>query len=106
LTKLDVLDELAEIPVCVGWMIDGARTCEIPATVREMQNAEPVYERLPGWKTSTKGISEWAELPTAARQYLTFLERQSGVEVGCISTGPERNETIQRANSRFEALTA
>jgi adenylosuccinate synthase len=106
LTKLDVLDELAEIPVCVGWMIDGARTCEIPATVREMQNAEPVYERLPGWKTSTKGISEWSELPTAARQYLTFLERQSGVEVGCISTGPERNETIQRANSRFEALTA
>jgi adenylosuccinate synthase len=105
LTKLDVLDELDEIPVCVAYRIDGVKTCEIPATWRELAKAEPLYERLPGWRTSTKGISEWDDLPKAAQDYLLFLERQSGVEVGCISTGPERNETIRRAGSRFAALT-
>jgi len=105
MTKLDVLDELEEVPVCVAYRIDGATTCEIPATWRHLAEAEPVYERLPGWKTSTKGISDWADLPAAAQKYLAFLERQSGVEVGCISTGPERNETIRRAGSRFAALT-
>ena len=105
MTKLDVLDELSEIPVCVAYRIDGVTTCEIPATWRHLAKAEPVYERLPGWKTSTKGVSEWADLPAAAQKYLLFLERQSGVEVGCVSTGPERNETVRRAGSRFAALT-
>jgi len=104
-TKLDVLDELDEIPVCVAYKINGATTCEIPATWRELAKAEPVYERLPGWRTRTKGMSEWGDLPRAAQQYLLFLEGQSGVEVGCISTGPERNETIRRGESRFAALT-
>src|SRR5579863_809105 len=104
-TKLDVLDALDEIPVCVAYRINGTTTCEIPATWRELAKAEPVYERLPGWKSITKGVSEWDDLPRAAQQYLLFLERQSGVEVGCISTGPERNETIRRAGSRFAALT-
>ncbi|MGA2714948.1 MAG: adenylosuccinate synthase [Bryobacteraceae bacterium] len=106
LTKLDVMDELDEIPVCVAYRIDGAATCEIPATCRELAKAEPVYERLPGWKTSTRGVSRWEELPAAAQQYLLFLERKSGVEVGCISTGPERTETILRAGTRFAELTA
>jgi adenylosuccinate synthase len=106
LTKLDVLDELDEIPVCVGYTIDGVKTCEIPATWRDLARAQPVYERLPGWRTSTKGMSEWADLPAAAQKYILFLERQSGVEVGCISTGPERNETVVRGGSRFAALTA
>jgi adenylosuccinate synthase len=105
LTKLDVLDELDEIPVCVAYKINGQKVCDIPATYRELEKAEPVYERLKGWKSITKGISEWAELPAAAQHYLQFLEKQSGVEVGCISTGPERNETIRRAGSRFDALT-
>jgi len=105
MTKLDVLDALDEIPVCVAYRIDGATTCEIPATWRELAKAEPVYERLPGWKTSTKGVCGWGDLPAAAREYVLFLERQSGVEVGCISTGPERNDTVRRAGSRFAALT-
>jgi adenylosuccinate synthase len=105
LTKLDVLDELDDIPVCVAYQTRGVKKCEIPATWRELGKAEPVYERLPGWKKSTKGISEWSELPRAAQEYLLFLERQSGVEVGCISTGPERNETVRRAGSRFAELT-
>jgi adenylosuccinate synthase len=105
LTKLDVMDELDEIPVCVAYKIDGATTCDMPATHRELAKAEPVFETLPGWKTSTKGISEWSELPPAAQRYILFLEAQSGVEAGCISTGPERTETVQRPGTRFTKLT-
>jgi adenylosuccinate synthase len=104
-TKLDVLDELASIPVCVGYRIGGATTCEMPATYRELATAEPIYEHLPGWQSSTKGTSEWSKLPATAQSYLLFLESQARVEVGCISTGPERNETIVRPGSRFVALT-
>jgi len=95
-TKLDVLDELDEIPVCTGYKIDGAVTHRMPATVRELAKAEPVYEVLPGWKSSTFGICEWDKLPAAAQNYVLFLEKQSGVEAGCISTGPERTQTVRR----------
>ena len=105
LTKLDVMDELDEIPVCVAYKIDGATTCDMPATHRELAKAVPVFETLPGWKTSTKGISEWSELPPAAQRYILFLEAQSGVEAGCISTGPERTETVPRPGTRFAELT-
>jgi adenylosuccinate synthase len=105
-TKLDVLDELEEIPVCVAYKIGGSSTSQMPATVRELAKAEPVYEVLPGWRSSTEGISEWSKLPQAARNYVEFLEKQTGVEAGCISTGPERNQTIRRANSRFSAATS
>ena len=77
----------------------------MPSTFRDLAKVEPVYEKLKGWKSSTRGISDWKQLPLAAREYLAFLEKQSGVEIGCISTGPERNETIRRPGSRFEALT-
>ena len=104
-TKLDVLDELDEIPVCVGYTIDGAEIGEMPATHRELAKVVPIYQTLEGWKSSTRGVSNWKELPLNARKYLAFLESESGVEVGCISTGPERNETIRRAGSKFESLT-
>jgi adenylosuccinate synthase len=104
-TKLDVLDELDEIPVCVGYKIGGKRIAEMPATVRELAKAEPVWEVLPGWKSSTEGISEWEKLPAAARRYVTFLEDVTGVEAGCVSTGPERNQTVRRSGSRFEKIT-
>ena len=103
-TKLDVLDELDEIPVCVGYKIGGVTTSEMPATVRELAKAEPVYEVLPGWKSSTEGISDWDRLP-AAQNYVVFLEERTGVEVGCVSTGPERNQTVRRANTKFAGAT-
>jgi adenylosuccinate synthase len=105
-TKLDVMDELAEIPVCVAYKIDGVVTTEMPATVRELAKAEPVYEVLPGWQSSTEGISDWNKLPAAAQKYVTFLEELTGVEAGCISTGPERTQTVRRPGSRFEKITA
>jgi adenylosuccinate synthase len=93
-TKLDVLDELAEIPVCVGYKINGRETEEIPAHASGYDNIEGVYETLPGWRTSTQGISTFAKLPIKARQYLAFLEKESGARIGMVSTGPDRNETI------------
>ena len=76
----------------------------MPATIREIETIEPVYERLPGWSTRTAGIARFEDLPAKARQYLLFLESRTGVEVGCISTGPERNQTIVRSGSRLEKL--
>jgi len=104
-TKLDVLDELDEIPVCVAYSIDGKVTLEMPATVRELAKAEPIYETLPGWKSSTVGISDWDKLPAAAQRYVEFLEAKTGVEAGCISTGPERTQTIVRYGSKFQRIT-
>jgi adenylosuccinate synthase len=103
-TKLDVLDEFETIPVCVGYKNGRGEVQGMPPTVREIAAIEPVYESIPGWQSSTFGISSYDELPAKAKEYLAFLERKTGVEVGCISTGPERNQTIVRAGSRFEEL--
>jgi adenylosuccinate synthase len=103
-TKLDVLDEFDKIPVCVGYRIGGRELTEMPPTVAEVQKIEPVYECMPGWSQSTFGISSYDELPVKAKDYLAFLEERSGVEAGCISTGPERNQTIVRKGSRLAEL--
>jgi adenylosuccinate synthase len=102
--KLDVLDCLEEIPVCVRYRLHSADVTEMPATYRALEAIEPVYENLPGWHTSTRGIARFDGLPTEARAYLKFLEERTGVEVGGVSTGPERNETIVRAGSKLERL--
>jgi adenylosuccinate synthase len=106
ITKLDVLDHLVRIPVCVQYSRCGAVLDGMPATAREIETIEPVYERLPGWSEPTAGISRYEDLPAKAREYLEFLESRAGVEVGCISTGPERNQTIVRRGSRLEKLIA
>ena len=93
-TKLDVLDELAEIPVCVGYKIDGKATDEIPAQGCGYDKIECVYEKMPGWKTSTEGITRMDKLPQAARNYLSFLEKETGAKIGLVSTGPDRDQTI------------
>lgn len=93
-TKLDVLDELDEIPICVGFKINGQSTDEIPAEASCWDKIECVYHTLPGWRAATKGTTDFAKLPKAAREYLAFLERESGARIGMISTGPGREETI------------
>jgi adenylosuccinate synthase len=105
-TKLDVLDEFDQIPVCVGYRVGKREIAGMPPTVAEIERLEPVYECVPGWSSSTFGISDYDELPAKAKNYLAFLESRTGVEVGCISTGPERNQTIVRAGSRFDELTS
>jgi len=74
------------------------------ATYRGMEAIESVYQKLPGWRGSTRGISNFDQLPERARAYLQFLEDRAGVEIGGVSTGPERNETIIRAGSKLEKL--
>jgi adenylosuccinate synthase len=103
-TKLDVLDEFDAIPVCVGYRNATGEVLDMPPTVAEIAALQPVYECVPGWQSSTFGISSYDELPLKAREYLAFLEPQTGVEVGCISTGPERNQTIVRSGSRLQEL--
>jgi adenylosuccinate synthase len=93
-TKLDVLDELEEIPICIGYEIDGKVSDEIPADVRGLEAIKPVYTTLKGWRQSTAGIAEYDKLPQAARDYLAFQERESGAKIGMISTGPDRDHTI------------
>jgi adenylosuccinate synthase len=103
-TKLDVLDELEKIPVCVAYRTGRREVIDLPATTAGFEAIEPVYECLPGWRASTAGVSRYEELPQNAQDYLTYLESRTGVEIGCISTGPERNQTIVRPGSRFEKL--
>jgi adenylosuccinate synthase len=93
-TKLDVLDELDEIPVCVGYKINGKATDEIPAHAGGYDKIECVYRSLPGWKTATHGITSYDKLPKATRDYLAFVEKESGSLIGVVSNGPDRNQTI------------
>jgi adenylosuccinate synthase len=93
-TKLDVLDELAEIPVCVGYKIDGKNTMDAPAQAFGYDKIECIYRMLPGWQTSTEGIRDFAKLPRQAREYLAFVEKEAGAKVGMISTGADRDHTI------------
>src|ERR1700730_8818239 len=94
LTKLDVLDALDEIKVCVGYKLDGRELESLPSVSQDMRRVEPVYARLPGWKSSTVGVTEMNDLPLTARRYVEFLSEQIGVEIGLVSTGPERSQTV------------
>ncbi|HXY51659.1 MAG TPA: adenylosuccinate synthase [Terriglobales bacterium] len=94
ITKLDVLDALNQIPVCVAYKIDGKTTDEVPAQASGYDRIECVYKTLPGWQTSTEGITSMEKLPMAAREYLNFLEKETGARIGLVSTGPDRDHTI------------
>jgi adenylosuccinate synthase len=93
-TKMDVLDECDEIPVCTHYKIDGKLTDVIPADIRGFEAIEPVYTKLKGWKSSTEGITEFDKLPKLAQEYLHFLEKESGAKIGMVSTGPDREQTM------------
>jgi len=94
LTKLDVLDALDEIKVCVGYNLDGKRCDSLPSVSQDLRRVEPVYETLPGWRSSTVGTTDLSQLPVAAREYVNFLSERIGVQIGLVSTGPERSQTI------------
>jgi adenylosuccinate synthase len=94
LTKLDVLDTLDEIKVCTGYKLKG-KVCEsLPAVSQDLRLVEPVYATLSGWKSSTLGTTDISALPPNARRYIEFLSQQIGTEIGLVSTGPERMQTI------------
>jgi adenylosuccinate synthase len=99
LTKLDVLDHLKTIPVCTGYRFEGATLDEMPADTRVLEGCEPVYENLPGWKAPTAGVRDWAMLPENARRYVERLAELVGTEIGLVSTGPDREQTVIRGKS-------
>ena len=93
-TKLDVLDELDSIQICVGYSVDGQEISGLPVVVDRFAECEPIYEEWQGWQESTVGITENDDLPQRARDYLARIEELAGVPVDIISTGPDRDQTI------------
>lgn len=106
LTKLDVLDALDEIKVCVGYEMDGQRVDTFPAVSSDLSELQPVYQTLPGWRADTLGVTDFDKLPANAQRYVEFLSDQVGVEIGLISTGPERDQTIILRDSVMESWFA
>ena len=94
ITKLDVLDGLPEILVCVGYRLDGRLIDILPLDADEIEACEPVYETLPGWTDSTAGLTEWDQLPANARRYLERVQALIGAPIDMVSTGPDRTHTI------------
>ncbi len=96
LTKLDVLDELKEIKICVGYRRGAKRVGYINGDAEFLKNVKPVYEVVPGWRQKLNNINKWGDLPSNAKNYIKKIEKLLGVKVTLISTGPERSSTIIR----------
>ncbi|MBO1926854.1 adenylosuccinate synthase [Thiomicrorhabdus sp. 6S2-11] len=94
LTKLDVMDELEEVKICVSYNKDGETLMLPPSSADEYERCEPNYVTMPGWKTTTVGVESWDALPQEAKDYIQFLEKEVGVKVSILSTGPDRAETL------------
>jgi adenylosuccinate synthase len=103
ITKLDCLDEVEEIPICLGYKLDGKPVSDLPALAEDIARLEPEYEKLPGWKATTTGVTRYEELPSAAQRYIRALEDAVGAPAVLISTGPRREETIWRGDTPFLA---
>jgi adenylosuccinate synthase len=101
LTKLDVLDSFSEIPVCVGYRLRGEPIVDLPAEVEDFEQLRPLYVPCRGWEQDTTQITEFSQLPSAAREYVRFLEQLCGAKVVILSTGPKRTETIRRGGGDF-----
>ena len=98
ITKLDVLDGLETIRICVGYEIDGEPIAGLPVLVDRFADCQPVYEDIPGWRGSTVGATDYSDLPREAQSYLARIEELAGIPIDIISTGPDRDQTIIKRN--------
>ena len=98
LTKLDVLDELEEIKVCVGYEAGNKKYNYLPFDENTHNKLVPIYETIPGWQEPTFGLTTWDDLPKKAQYYINFLESKIEKNISIISTGPDRVHTIDRKN--------
>ena len=96
LTKLDVLDELDELKICIGYRINGKKFDYLPFGENLQSKVKPIYKKIQGWRKSTYGLTKWSDLPAAAKNYIKAIEKIIGVDIAIISTGPERSQTIDR----------
>jgi adenylosuccinate synthase len=94
ITKLDVLDGLQEILVCTGYEMNGRSLDILPLDADEVGSCRPVYQRFPGWRESTAGVTQWNDLPANARRYLECVQEAIAVPIDMVSTGPDREHTI------------
>ena len=95
-TKLDVLDQFAEVRVAVGYERDGREVEGFPASARDLERCKPVWKSFPGWQQSTRAVRRWADLPVAARRYLEWIETEVGVRIATVSVGAERAAEVTR----------
>ena len=100
-TRLDILDGFDEIKMCTGYRYRGKLLNEIPASLKVLAEVEPVYETFPGWKTDISGIRSYDELPGNAKKYLERMAEATGIALGIVSVGPNRDQTIIIANDIF-----
>ncbi|GAI17992.1 unnamed protein product, partial [marine sediment metagenome] len=96
ITRLDILDILPSLKICVGYKLDGETIDNFPSSIAALDRCQPVYEELPGWQVSTTHIREYEQLPPQARQYITRLEELISCPVNLISVGSAREETIHK----------
>ena len=97
MTKLDVMDQLETIKICVAYQCDGITYDSVPANIRILERCEPIYEEMEGWQTSTKDVTRWEDLPEKARKYVDRLCELTGVKLGILSVGPKRESTLRVA---------
>jgi adenylosuccinate synthase len=105
-TKLDVLDTLKTLRICTRYRLRGKEISVLPLDTADVAAAEPIYEELPGWESSTLGVKTFAALPKNAQQYLSRIEELAGIPIDIISTGADRKDTIIRQNPLAERLSA
>ena len=94
ITKLDVLSDMDEIKVCVGYSINGKTLKTFPTDVDRLSNVKPIYETLPGWKTNISECRNYSELPEKTKDYLDFISKPAGIKINIVSVGPKRNQTF------------
>ena len=97
LTKLDVLDTLPKIKICVAYELDGKRIDTMPSTARELARVKPIYEEMDGWLCETSNITRIEDLPPKAKAYVDRLVELSGAKLGILSIGPARESTLRLA---------
>ena len=99
LTKLDVLDAVDEVKICVGYQVGDRSLSEFPADPTVLAECAPQFESMPGWSAPTAGVTRFEELPVEAQRYVTRLEELTGVPIAIVSTGSDRGDTIVRDGS-------
>ena len=98
LTKIDVLDELENLYICISYQLNGKKIDYFPSSLHDQIKAKPIYKHFDGWLKNTRGIKKWKDLPSNARQYINFIKKYCGVKISSISTSPKREDTILLQN--------
>jgi adenylosuccinate synthase len=94
ITRLDILDKLKNLKICVGYKYQGKLLDEFPASLKVLDKVEPVYEEFPGWETPLSDIRSYDQLPANAKRYIERLSEVAGIKIGIVSVGPNRDQTI------------